>query len=1061
MDEIALFCSSCLTNFSYSPAPADKTIPCPHCAIAVTLPGPRLRAVKWYYVFQEVEVGPVGFAQMQRLATTGIVTETTMVRADGMQEPIAASRVPQLFAAVELDRTSKIQPKPESKPSYQKQASKLPIYLTIGAVGLAVLCGILALVIGHEPNKPEPVAQVPVVTKKEEKKQKTPPSTKAEKFGPIRNDFPDTPDFEKADPPVREPINVPLVKLPLLERVRPGEVHPVLILERPAAPAIGAESFQGGVIARELVRQALLMSAREQLGLATRDAVLREPTEGLPKRTIGADIKFIANEPSHFILKQNDESFADFEMEVTVAEKGVDYLQLCQLAEKLSRDQLPKALKKAGFDGKANEWKDSLGVHRITEKRLLKWNIQDQFGAIRELHAQMHGEGESPQRLGALVRAYANLGSLTDCFWSPAHKVFKARSLLYAQRLIAKEDSSFAQWHLAYALALAGLNQPAREVVKKATEMPASEDRPAPAWTEALNAFVVGDNAKLHTMSEADGEYKQLIIYLLLLRESDPRCPQQTYTAGEWLRDENPDAESASDRICQINMITPLQRMTDYYLTDYNRSIDQRFATIAGFTDVFGDGNLSMRKQLPTAFREESRPNRDRREPSWSILSRSLEDAQFQHFFRRLHMEQNVFSGSEQELATLAERMAVMMGDHPFKPFIASFAMNARRQPREMKALFDQIPTDDIDFRAMPFIRTCIRVDPQRTVKLIHQARIQSDFTVGDLEAQVDAIPTDEGRAEVAGWLLDLDTDNDIGRSLAIEHLWSEPRVEERIAQWEKEADRHAAVARAFALRYSKDGKKEDARKFMKLALKKSRDASLYLELADTYRSEGKMQEYVQALEESLEATDLGLVHADAQVKRLTIGSEVNREAWLLWCIRTGSDNLPMAKKAFFDTFVGRLDSLTGREAFELGMGHLVLGEREKSLEYLTESLEKTPSPMTGMIIMLIADQLESARGRDQMLTVVGAAPSPVAKIAKRFAKSIKDKKPLDEDECEQLLEALPIPERFDYLYVIGQFLLLHGDEELGRAYLEKCLQTPEASVYIRTLAKVAMRSGA
>ena len=101
-------------------------------------------------------------------------------------------------------------------------------------------------------------------------------------------------------------------------------------------------------------------------------------------------------------------------------------------------------------------------MDEATEGRLKSLGLAPQFAAVRALHAQIRSDGESPERLGALVRAYANLGSETEYQWTPSSKLFKARALLYAQRMLARDPRSpWPLWHRAYALALSGLHRDA------------------------------------------------------------------------------------------------------------------------------------------------------------------------------------------------------------------------------------------------------------------------------------------------------------------------------------------------------------------------------------------------------------------------------------------------------------------------------------------------------------------------------------------------------------------------------------------------------------------------
>src|SRR5690349_438142 len=61
------------------------------------------------------------------------------------------------------------------------------------------------------------------------------------------------------------------------------KLQPILYLDFVSLPELLDRTTDYGVLRRELYRQALLIAAREELGLQTRDAVLRElPPENLP-----------------------------------------------------------------------------------------------------------------------------------------------------------------------------------------------------------------------------------------------------------------------------------------------------------------------------------------------------------------------------------------------------------------------------------------------------------------------------------------------------------------------------------------------------------------------------------------------------------------------------------------------------------------------------------------------------------------------------------------------------------------------------------------------------------
>src|SRR5205823_4173598 len=112
-----------------------------------------------------------------------------------------------------------------------------------------------------------------------------------------------------------------------------------------------------------------------------------------------------------------------------------------ELVERLSRKEFVAALRRAGFGGKPRPADRSVPVPPATEKLLGEMTFTSQYAALRDLHGAARARGESPWLVGGLVRAYANLGMLTECHWSSAPKVFQARALLYAQRLVAGDPT--------------------------------------------------------------------------------------------------------------------------------------------------------------------------------------------------------------------------------------------------------------------------------------------------------------------------------------------------------------------------------------------------------------------------------------------------------------------------------------------------------------------------------------------------------------------------------------------------------------------------------------------
>ena len=111
---------------------------------------------------------------------------------------------------------------------------------------------------------------------------------------------------------------------------------------------------------------------------------------------------------------------------------------------------LPEVLRKAGVVGKTAMKK---GVDRVPDdvlERLGRMTFPEQFAALRTLHAALRADGPSTGRLAALTPCLANLGLLTEFQWDAASSAYKARALLYAQRLVASVPKSpVGRWHQA------------------------------------------------------------------------------------------------------------------------------------------------------------------------------------------------------------------------------------------------------------------------------------------------------------------------------------------------------------------------------------------------------------------------------------------------------------------------------------------------------------------------------------------------------------------------------------------------------------------------------------
>ncbi len=319
--------------------------------------------------------------------------------------------------------------------------------------------------------------------------------------------------------------------------VQPTALRPVVQLTaQPARDLLTDPSVVGGLLLRELQRQAVLIAARDELGLRTRDMVLREPftvggTDGATTVLCETQVRraAAAGRPTTAALllshvdggRQSPDSYPLADVPVDRATNRdlrrcrfdlpggplVDYPRFVAECERASRADYRDAVAAQGvLHGRPAEptrWADAGSADAgavdagAVDPRTSDWmrqlDVYSQYNAARALHGQIRAGGASFERMSALVRAYANLGELTGTDWSAQCKVYTARSLLYAERLVAHENGSARSRYVrAYARAFANLTVAADDDLTAAGRDGAC---PVPAWAAAVAALARNDHA--------------------------------------------------------------------------------------------------------------------------------------------------------------------------------------------------------------------------------------------------------------------------------------------------------------------------------------------------------------------------------------------------------------------------------------------------------------------------------------------------------------------------------------------------------------------------------------
>ena len=436
-----------------------------------------------------------------------------------------------------------------------------------------------------------------------------------------------------------------------------------------------------GRLFRELVRQAVLLAARDELNVSVRDVVVGDvPPAGQAALVIEVNAPSDREKLSLLICRgegQRREALLERVVRSGPGKLG-DYRQALEALETLVRDTLPEVLRKVGVVGKAAPKKGEDRVPDMVEERLGRMAFAEQFAALRALHSALRSDGPSPRRLAALSRAYANLGLLTEFQWDAASVAYKARALLYAQRLAATEPKSPAsRWHLAYATALAGIPWLAAdhlaEARRLAETLPAAERPTAPGWVALIDDWCDFKFAKLAAANKGPDAELAALLHLMTLEY--PPHTDIALRAARAAIDANPECFRAHDALCAVSGVANLHVATTLAPEVLSNAVPRRIAAMPGLPAAAKQAaDRADEVAMTQAFVDASVATGDLAEPSWAALATIVRETRFAFTCRRLEFMRNMWSVPTDEYW---QEVRPLVAKHRFRPLLESLCHRA------------------------------------------------------------------------------------------------------------------------------------------------------------------------------------------------------------------------------------------------------------------------------------------------------------------------------------------------------------------------------------------------
>jgi hypothetical protein len=779
---------------------------------------------------------------------------------------------------------------------------------------------------------------------------------------------------------------------------------------------------------REVMRQTLLLAAREELSYRTGDNGLGEP---LSRTRPSIELKCVAGAPNRIQVLNG---VPDKREEVWAQTLAFDAPWPHQRAwveqmEVLSRTGFVDALKKSGFAAREKPKVTETTAER--EPALTRLIDEDltflgQYLAIRQLHEAIASNGETPDRLAGIVRGYSHLGVLTEYLWHPMSYSFKARALLYAQRWAVREPKSKAALqHRAYAFALVGMHGDALADLEAASKLSSSAD--APDWLPLVEHFCRYDFTQLKKQRD-NQPIRPLATLLCFLAYEQESSSNQIVTVGLELLKDSPDSYRMLDTLCHHtgpgvgNLVThagPMHLATTLLprmagldeLPAHVREVLDEAKASGALLDMDSDEEdvakeASYRAELIRSLRGFSRegkpaPPADTSEPSWAVLAKIIEETSFLQIFHRAYFVRFQIGVPVDDYV---EMHRPIFATHRHAKSIDRMLSNAQPEGElQLSATF-------LDFA---HARMWLHWPRPAQVKVETIARANKELLPNELGLAARFYPY-EGNVG-PGPMLAVSPHSPFAMAAAARA--SSGSLPDK--KWEEKAEESPYLAWTFAEIWKRRGDRAKTEEFLKLSVKLDPSPSKSRQLASFYKEGGDEKNWLKVLDECLKTPSVGLEHAQIQCeiaqyyayrrewdKALPYAdaagetgaqwamtwarnaNEANQNwetaeqhfvdaigrygehpiEWYLFCKRNGVGNLGLAREATFPEGVEAFAAIPNVPVNYAVMALYLEAKPSKALESREKEAEALPSSFSAMQCASMADRLGERARRDKWL---------------------------------------------------------------------------------------------
>jgi tetratricopeptide (TPR) repeat protein len=854
---------------------------------------------------------------------------------------------------------------------------------------------------------------------------------------------------------------------------------------------------------RELFRQALLIAARDELGMDTRDASLGEefPADVGDNDDRRATISVLFESKDRPQVLQVDcagghGSTLSISADIPrFAHDLPDLGKLVDQTEELSRGKFVDWLRERGLGGSPNAVGIPGSITNEEEQRLDEMSIISQFEAIRVAHLAIREHGESPAWMSALIRGYANLGQLTRFEWTSAPEVFTARSLLYARRFLeANPDSPEALRASAYAEAMAGLQADALADLQR---LPLDAP-PGEAWANFILPFCQYDTSRLLRLQARDAHNAGLAMFMAFLTMENCGSPACVIEMGRSTLQANPLCErvldavadnagdSYLDALTQTGLSMPvdalrvglqeLTRLPNNVIDAWNKAHDN-----ADLMQDLSDLNQSLVDAPDVA------------DPSWQVLGRLLQQADFVHAYRRIYFE--AYDLDVDPSDTIQQLNPLVVGQ-PLALIVASIYTSSARQP--LPDGMDKMYLGDFSFR-MPdnmSVRKLLQWEGRDT-SLIWQLQLSHiDPVAWDLESGL--IAGSDSRVEItsapsrAALLRFVSPYSPVGVAGLIKYDWNH-LTPDQIAQWQTQYGDDPAFDLAISKHYLDAGQRDRAVESLENLVQIAPDRTSFEDLANCYLADGDENRWLATMERALTQEDYAQDHAEEDdeiadhfmsqgkfdralpyaddgvnsgeewaldcaarchtamgqfdAAEMLMKQAADRRGrpflWYAWCRATDHGDIATARLAMQQSIGSKAEDPTYTAAFLVAEG-----KPDQAATMLDQDFESTSDPSRAVWAAILDDGLDNTARRNELLRLTQARSKAFADqhqnseyldFAQLLQSAILQRNGVfDPQAVNQDLSWVTPARRAPLNYLSAEYLIHHGKADEGVELLKQ-----------------------